>query len=46
MSLLSAGDSAPDVGFSTADRQEINLVDFKGSQKVVLAFYGRAFTGG
>lgn len=46
MSLLNVGDPVPNVGFSTADRQEIKLVDFKGSQKVVLAFYGRAFTGG
>ena len=46
MPLLNVGDPAPDVGFTTADRQEVKLADFEGQQNVILAFYARAFTGG
>ncbi len=46
MSPLKPGDSAPDVTFRTADRQEIKLADYRGKQNVVVAFYVRAFTGG
>jgi peroxiredoxin len=43
---MNIGDHTPDVGFTTGDRQEIRLADFKGKQNVVIAFYARAFTGG
>jgi len=46
MPLLKTGDTAPDVTFRTADRQEVNIASFRGNQRVVLAFYPRAFTGG
>ena len=46
MPMPQVGDPAPDVTFTTADRQEIRLADFKGKQNVVVAFYARAFTGG
>ena len=46
MSMLNAGDRAPDASFTTADRTEVKLSEFVGKQNVVVAFYARAFTGG
>lgn len=43
---IASGAPAPDVTFTTPDRQEVPVSSFKGKQTLVLAFYPRAFTGG
>ena len=39
-------DMLMDATFVTADRKEISLASFRGTNSVVIAFYIRAFTGG
>ena len=46
MPTLHAGDPAPDVSFTGANRTEYKLAEFRGNRNVVVAFYPRAFTGG
>lgn len=43
---IGVGDAPPDVKLPGSDGKTYNLVDFKGKQAVVIAWYPRAFTGG
>ncbi len=43
---LKVGDMAPDFTLPDQDGKPVRLADFKGKQKVVLAFYIKAFTSG
>lgn len=45
-STLKVGDTAPDFTLPDQDGKPVQLSSFKGKQKVVLAFYIKAFTGG
>ena len=45
-SKLKVGDEAPAFSLPASTGKTIQLSDFKGKQKVVLAFYPKAFTGG
>lgn len=37
--MVNVGDLAPEALFSTADRQEIKLADYRDSRNVVVAFF-------
>jgi len=43
---LQAGDMAPDFSLQASDGKTYDLVDFRGEQAVVIAWYPRAFTRG
>lgn len=43
---LKAGEDAPRFSLPGSDGKTIQLSDFKGKKKVVLAFFPKAFTGG
>ena len=43
---LQAGDMAPDFSLQASDGKTYDLVDFRGEQSVVIAWYPRAFTRG
>jgi len=43
---LKVGDQAPAFSLPASTGKTIQLSDFKGKKKVVLAFYPKAFTGG
>ena len=43
---LQAGDKAPDFSLQASDGKTYDLVDFRGEQAVVIAWYPRAFTRG
>jgi thioredoxin-dependent peroxiredoxin len=43
---LKVGDDAPDFTLPDQDGKPIHLASFQGKQKVVLAFYIKAFTSG
>ena len=43
---LKVGDAAPDFTLPDQDGKPVRLSSFKGKQKVVLAFYIKAFTSG
>jgi len=43
---LQAGDMAPDFTLQASDGETYKLVDFRGKQAVVIAWYPRAFTRG
>ena len=43
---LKVGDTAPDFNLPDQDGKPVRLSSFAGKQKVVLAFYIKAFTGG
>jgi peroxiredoxin Q/BCP len=43
---LTAGDMAPDFALPASDGRTYRLSDFRGRQKVVLAWFPKAFTGG
>ena len=43
---LKVGDQAPAFSLPASSGKTISLSDFKGKQKVVLAFFPKAFTGG
>ncbi len=43
---LKIGDQAPDFSLPDQDGKIVQLSSFLGKQKVVLAFYVKAFTGG
>jgi peroxiredoxin Q/BCP len=43
---LKIGDAAPDFTLPDQDGKPVRLSSFRGKQKVVLAFYIRAFTSG
>jgi cytochrome oxidase Cu insertion factor (SCO1/SenC/PrrC family) len=43
---LKVGDAAPDFTLPDQDGKPVHLSSFKGKQKVVLAFYIKAFTSG
>ena len=43
---LQAGDMAPDFSLQASDGETYKLVDFRGKQAVVIAWYPRAFTRG
>ena len=45
-SRLKVGDEAPAFSLPGSTGKTIQLADFKGRQKVVLAFFPKAFTGG
>ncbi len=45
-STLKIGDTAPDFTLPDQDGKPIRLSSFNGKQKVVLAFYIKAFTSG
>ncbi len=45
-STLKVGDAAPDFTLPDQDGKPVHLSSFKGKQKVVLAFYIKAFTSG
>jgi peroxiredoxin Q/BCP len=43
---LQAGDMAPDFSLQASDGKTYDLVDFRGEQAIVIAWYPRAFTRG
>ena len=43
---LKVGDPAPDFKLQATDGKTYQLSSFKGKQKVVLAWFPKAFTGG
>ena len=43
---LKVGDEAPAFALPASTGKTIQLSDFKGKKKVVLAFFPKAFTGG
>ncbi len=43
---LKVGDQAPAFSLPASNGKTISLSEFKGKQKVVLAFFPKAFTGG
>lgn len=43
---LAPGDPAPAFSLPGSDGRTYSLVDFKGKQTVVLAWFAKAFTGG
>jgi peroxiredoxin len=43
---LKVGDTAPDFTIPDQNGKPVKLSDFRGKQKVVVAFYELAFTGG
>ena len=43
---LNIGDTAPEFSLRDANRNSVNLSNFKGEKHVVLAFYLLAFTPG
>jgi peroxiredoxin Q/BCP len=43
---LQVGDQAPAFSLPASNGKTISLAEFKGKQKVVLAFFPKAFTGG
>jgi cytochrome oxidase Cu insertion factor (SCO1/SenC/PrrC family) len=45
-STLKAGDIAPDFALPDQNGSMVRLSDFRGKEKVVLAFFVLAFTGG
>lgn len=45
-STLKIGDAAPDFTLPDQDGKPVRLSSFSGKQKVVLAFYIKAFTSG
>ncbi len=45
-STLKVGDSAPDFTLPDQDGKPVRLASFIGKQRVVLAFYIKAFTSG
>ncbi len=45
-STLKVGEAAPDFTLPDQDGKPVHLASFKGKQKVVLAFYIKAFTSG
>jgi cytochrome oxidase Cu insertion factor (SCO1/SenC/PrrC family) len=45
-STLQVGDMAPDFTLSDQNGKPVKLSDFRGKQRVVLAFFVLAFTGG
>ena len=45
-SKLKVGDEAPAFSLPASTGKTIHLSDFRGKQKVVLAFFPKAFTGG
>ena len=43
---LGVGDKAPDFSLSASTGKTVKLSDYLGKQKIVLAFFPKAFTGG
>ncbi len=43
---LKKGDTAPDFSLSATTKDKISLLDYRGKNNVVVAFYGMDFTPG